>query len=83
MANYIALTAATEKCIKNTPKFDESMLDIETIRNQPLSELPLSISRPDVDVEKITIDESAGIVRVKIYRPINSQTETLPAVLYM
>ena len=81
MANYLSVTASTQKYIDATPPFDESELDIEVLRSLPDVELSTSITRPHCHVEKKSITDL--LVNVTIYRPVDSQEETLPAVLYM
>jgi hypothetical protein len=83
MANYLKLTPSSEKYLASLPKFDESQLNIEAVRSAPDAELSMAIPRPDVDLEQMSIIGTTGLIKVTIYRPSNSQLETLPALIYL
>lgn len=83
MANYLGLTEETQKFLEKTPKFDESKLNMESIRSAPDFELSDSVPRPPVDVQEVNVNHVSGAVPVLVYRPANSQNEVLPALVYI
>jgi hypothetical protein len=83
MANYMNLTPTSEKYIASLAKFDESQLNIEALRSRPDVGLPKVIDRPNVDIEKMSVIASTGMVNVHIIRPSNSHMKTLPGMVYM
>lgn len=83
MANYMKLTPSTEKYLEGFPKIDASMLTLDMMRGRPDLALPLSIPRPDVDVEEMSIAGATGLIKVTIYRPSNSHIKGLPALVFM
>lgn len=84
MASYLKLTSATKAYLENLPPFEESALNIESVRAQPDIELcSNTFVRPKVDLEQMSIASSLGTVKVSIYRPKNSKDRILPALVYM
>ncbi|KAI9478043.1 MAG: alpha/beta hydrolase fold-domain-containing protein [Benjaminiella poitrasii] len=83
MASFTKLTKESNKFLETAPKLDAASLNVETLRSKPTEKMPLSISRPDVDLEDMKILSSTGMVNVSIYRPGNTHDQVLPAVVYM
>ncbi|KAI7899077.1 alpha/beta hydrolase fold-domain-containing protein [Cokeromyces recurvatus] len=83
MAGFIKLTKESKQFADSLPKFDISSINIETLRSKPDNEVPLAISRPDVDLEDMTVISSSGLVKIRVYRPSGSHDKILPAIIYM
>lgn len=81
MASYLTLTSTSSTLLEALPKFEESMLDIKVLRAIP--DLKLQVDIPVIDVEQLYVPGTNGEINVHVYRPSDSKTSVLPALIYL
>lgn len=74
--------AAAFEEMKNGPSMDElSIPEIRNLRNNRIKQLGIPLK--EVIAKDLTIESNGKSVELHVIRPVGSENETLPAIIYL